>query len=92
MSAAKPYGPFKLTPHARHESSRRGIPAEILADVLANPEQIVAAHSDRNVYQSMKRIRGIMFLVRVIVDERVSPAKVVTVYRTTKIRKYWSQS
>jgi hypothetical protein len=30
-----------------------------------------------------------MFLLRVIVDDGVDPAVVVTVYRTTKIEKYW---
>jgi len=32
-----------------------------------------------------------MYLVRVIVDEGVNPARVVTVYRTTKIEKYWNK-
>jgi hypothetical protein len=32
---------------------------------------------------------GKMFLVRVIIDDGVDPAVVVTVYRTTKIEKYW---
>jgi hypothetical protein len=30
-----------------------------------------------------------MSLVRVMVNEAATPAKVVTVYRTNKIRKYW---
>jgi hypothetical protein len=34
--------------------------------------------------------RGDM-LVRVIVEERANPRRVVTVYRTSKIEKYWRQ-
>ena len=30
-----------------------------------------------------------MYLVRVVVDVDRRPAEVVTVYRTTKLRKYW---
>ena len=40
-------------------------------------------------YQSRQDIGGKMFLVRVIVDRAVDPAVVVTVYRTTKLQKYW---
>jgi len=32
---------------------------------------------------------GKMYLLRAIVDETGSPVKVVTVYRTTRIGKYW---
>ena len=34
---------------------------------------------------------GGIFLLRVIVDDTVEPAMVVTLYRTSKIDKYWSQ-
>jgi len=30
-----------------------------------------------------------MFLLRIIVDDSLDPAVVVTVYRTTKVEKYW---
>lgn len=35
---------------------------------------------------------GKVFLVRAIVDDAVSPAVVVTVYRTAKISKYWRKT
>ena len=41
------------------------------------------------VYQSRHDFGGMIFLVRVVVDRSVAPAMVVTVYRTTKIGKYW---
>ena len=40
-------------------------------------------------YQSKIDINQKEYLVRVMVNERLTPAKVVTVYRTSKIRKYW---
>ena len=42
-------------------------------------------------YQSRCEIGGKMFLLRVIVDDSVDPAVVVTAYRTTKIEKYWGK-
>jgi len=35
---------------------------------------------------------GRILLLRVIVDDAVTPAVVVTVYRTSKVAKYWRQS
>lgn len=40
-------------------------------------------------YQSKSDINQKEYLVRVMVNETLRPARVVTVYRTSKIRKYW---
>ncbi len=40
-------------------------------------------------YQSQMDINERRYLVRVMVNTAVSPVKVVTVYRTSKISKYW---
>lgn len=43
-------------------------------------------------YQSIMDIGlGKDYLVRVIVNDTIDPAKVITVYRTSKISKYWRQ-
>ena len=82
--------PFELTPHAEAELHRRSIPRKLLEQVLRNPEQVTAGYRGRRVYQSKLDLgSGKMFLLRVIVDERVRPPVVVTVYRTSKIAKYW---
>ncbi|HUU15375.1 MAG TPA: hypothetical protein VM182_16920 [Terriglobia bacterium] len=41
------------------------------------------------VYQSQVDFSGKIFLVRAIVDEQAEPPRVVTVYRTAKVSKYW---
>ena len=82
--------PFKLTRHAAEEAARRSIPREMLEAVLEKPQQVVPAQGGKKAYQSQVRFAdGRMFLLRVIVDEGSDPATVVTVYRTTKVRKYW---
>lgn len=42
-------------------------------------------------YQSSCDIGGKTYLLRVIVDDAVDPAVVVTVYRTTRIGRYWGK-
>ena len=81
---------FRLSRHAMEEMVRRAIPAEILDQVLNTPQQVVPVRGCKQAYQSQLDFGGgKMFLVRAIVSEDADPAVVVTVYRTTKIDKYW---
>lgn len=68
---------------------RRGIPLAVMESVLAEPGQKVPEHGNVVCYQSKVEINKKPYLVRVMVNETVKPAKVVTVYRTSKINKYW---
>ena len=64
--------------------------SEGTTEVLRHPQQIVPERPPKKAYQSQVDFGGgRMFLLRVIVDDTVEPAMVVTVYRTTKINKYW---
>jgi hypothetical protein len=63
----------------------------LLASVLRDPEQVVEVRPGRVILQSRVRIGTHNQLIRVFVDVDVSPAQVVTVYRTSKIDKYWSE-
>jgi hypothetical protein len=80
---------FTLTDHAKLEMDRRGIPASVVEHVLNDPEQVVMQDEELNVYQSVVDLDGRMWLIRVVVNDKVDPAVVVTVYRTARIRSYW---
>lgn len=81
---------FRLSNHAKQEMLRRSIPNAVLESVLNNPQQIVAERGNLKVYQSKVDFGGgKMFLLRAIVDDKLKPATVITVYRTSKIGKYW---
>ena len=58
-------------------------------DVLRNPEQTVELPNRRRVLQSRLTLEGKTYLVRVIVAARDEGQLVVTVYRTSKLAKYW---
>ncbi|MBE9139126.1 DUF4258 domain-containing protein [Nodosilinea sp. LEGE 07088] len=81
---------FYLSPHAEQELVRRDIPRDYLARVLQNPQQVVDERDGRRAYQSqLEFANGKIYLVRAIVDGDTEPTVMVTVYRTSRISKYW---
>jgi hypothetical protein len=81
-----------LSEHARTQAARRGLSEEAVLGVARSPEQRLAVRPGREVRQS--RIAApagsTLYLVRVVVDSGPEADTVVTVYRTSKIDKYWS--
>jgi hypothetical protein len=82
---------FQLSNHALGELARRDIARADLEAVLAAPGQIVPEHGGIVCYQSQSTYAGKPCLLRVMVNEAADPMMVVTVYRTSKIRKYWQR-
>ena len=82
---------FEFTDHALIEMARRQISQEDVAAVLANPDQTEMVREGRAVYQSRLEMGEPpkTFLLRVFVDIDPRPPYVITVYRTSKIEKYW---
>lgn len=81
---------FKLTNHVKEEMARRSISWTLLEQVLNNPQQIVIEKENLKAYQSIVSFDdGRSFLLRAIVDDTITPAVVVTAYRTSKTGKYW---
>ncbi len=70
---------------------RRGLDAATVRVVLRAPEQRLPVRPGRDVLQSRVLIEGETYLVRVFVDVDRDPPEVVTVYRTSKVEKYWSK-
>lgn len=79
----------ELSTPVKQEMERRGIPLAVVESVLAAPAQKVPEHDDVVCYRSRVEINQKPYLVRVMVNETTTPPKVVTVYRTSKINKYW---
>lgn len=91
MHNIEPIHDFIFTDHALSEMARRQISEEDVKSVLAYPEQTEMVREGRAVYQSRLGMGEPpkTYLVRVFVDIDPSPPYVVTVYRTSKIEKYW---
>lgn len=82
---------YRLTDHARLEMTRRQISEAEVASVLAAPEQTECVREGRAVYQSRLELGAPSktYLLRVVVDIDRQPSEVVTVYRSSKVQRYW---
>ncbi len=69
----------------------RGISEEMVLSIIHNPQQIVVDGPDSLVYQSLRYFEeeSREYLVRVFVNIVKTPNLVITVYRTSKVQKYW---
>lgn len=91
MPQHDPITRYRLTDHARAEMARRQIAEPDVARVLSAPEQTAVVREGRLVCQSRVQAGqpARTYLLRVFVDIDREPPAVVTVYRTSKIEKYW---
>ncbi len=91
MPDIEPIINFAFTDHALGEMARRQITEEDVKVVLSKPEQMEMVRESRAVYQSRLEMGEPpkTYLLRVFVDIDAVPPFVVTVYRTSKIEKYW---
>ena len=84
---------MRISKHAQSEIAERRIPERMLRELLDAPQQIAPGHSGRVIYQSQFDFGiGKRRLVRAIIDPQTTPPTVVTVYQTSKMRKYWRTS
>ena len=81
-----------LSEHARAQAERRGISEQTVLAVARAPEQRLSVRPGREIRQARVAMPagGPLYLVRVVVDAGPTAETVVTVYRTSKIEKYWS--
>ena len=83
-----------LSDHAREQAARRGLSEDIVLAVARKPEQRLVIRPAREIRQSRVEMQpeGMVYLVRVVIDVAPTAETVVTVYRTSKIDKYWSKA
>ena len=83
---------YQFSKHIEQEATQRGIPWTVVEAVLSAPEQMVSELGAVVCYQSRGTINAKPYFVRVMVDQGKEPPVAVTVYRTSKIEKYWRQT
>lgn len=89
----EPVAHYVMTEHALFEMKRRALTEEAVRSVLGSPEQRIEVRPGRAVFQSRVALGepARVYLLRVLVDIDREPPEVVTVYRTSKILKYWRE-
>jgi hypothetical protein len=81
---------FKLSIHAKQEMQRRDISLDQVNSIVNSPQQMLTQEDGVKVYQSQIDFpSGKRYLVRIFLNTTVDPAIVVTLYKTSKIQKYW---
>jgi hypothetical protein len=85
----------EISAHAKFQMKRRRIPKDVLDTILKAPEQVMDSMAGRKIFQSRfsfsEKGDTKQYLVRVIMDFNADPPKVVTVYRTSRVDKYWRE-
>jgi len=82
---------FIFSRHAIEQMSRRGINPEVVMQVVSFPDQTIAdiEKPTKIVYQSLIKEDNRMFLLLVFVDTDKLPKVIITIYKTSKISKYY---
>jgi hypothetical protein len=80
-----------VSPHAARQLARRGIPEGLAIQVALAPGQVVVVRPGRQIRQSIVSFSpsGSRYLVRVIVDVHGEDIRILTVFRTSRVAKYW---
>jgi hypothetical protein len=81
---------YRLSDHAIKQIGDREIPIVLLEQVIDSPEQVLEQSDGSKVYQS--RVSGLnnkIYLLRVFINDIAIPRIVISVYMTSKVKKYW---
>ena len=81
-----------LLRHLRIQALGREIDLKLIEDALLNPNQIVSDVKGLKIAQKKYLDGKKEYLIRVIFREELSKRIGVTVYKTSKIKKYWRQN
>lgn len=79
--------------HASFEAERRNIQEEFIRDVVKNPQQKLPSKKGRVIVQNRyyDKLENKDMLIRVVGIETSKKFEVITVYKTSRINKYWIQ-
>ena len=82
---------FIFSKHADEQMVRRSLKRSVVEAVFLKPEQVLEDENDEDIkiHQSIVKEGDILFLYRVFVNTKVQPNMIVTLYKTTKIDKYY---
>jgi hypothetical protein len=82
---------FIFSKHAEEQMQRRNISRDTAIDTVLHPAQTLVDDEfpGMKIFQSLIRENGQVFLLRVFVNVERYPNIIVTLYKTSKIKKYY---
>ncbi len=80
-----------LSGHAVFEAKRRDIDEGLIRSMVIKPQQKISSKRGRVIVQGIyqDQIEEKEMLLRIIGKETIDKFEVITVYKTSKIKKYW---
>jgi hypothetical protein len=80
---------YEFSFHALKKLKERELSESIVLEVLKSPEQRFEDGKGLMILQSRVDLIEGRYLLRLFVNENTSPKRIVTIYLTSKIKKYW---
>ncbi len=83
-----------LTAHAEEQVQSRSIPRELILGTIENPQQSISGYKARRIHQSRyyDGFENKEMLIRIITEIRGDDVIVISIYKTSKLEKYWSEA
>ena len=78
-----------LSNHAKKQLRERNISEELVRKALSVPDEIIPTNEGRKVIHFHIQEDEKVYLLRIIAEQTGSDWLVITVYKTSKIDKYW---
>lgn len=78
---------FKFSQHAIDQICERKISKDTVKKILLSPIKVVQ-DNELSIYHGIINEENKQYLIRIFVNHSVQPAVIITVYRTSKIKKY----
>lgn len=79
-----------LTRHARFEMVKRSITEDEVKNILEHPQQKIRVDENREIWQNKVEEKGKIYVIRVVIE--MGPLRVITVYKSSKVKKYWRET
>ena len=82
-----------LAEHAIFEATRRNIEEALIRSMVLNPQQKLPSKKGRVIVQGIyhDQSENKEMILRIVGKETGDSFKVITVYKTSKIKKYWKE-
>jgi hypothetical protein len=82
----------RLTDHAEKQIQYRELDRQLIFEIALNPEQMIEEPDLPPIAQSRVSQDGKMYLIRVAFRDEGDIRLVITVYKTSKVSKYWREA
>ncbi len=78
----------EFSKHALEQMALRSISVEIAQSIINNPQQTITQEGKR-IYQSIINFEDGDYLIKLFINIEKQPNLVITIYKTSKIEKYY---